>query len=146
MDRCLLNLPYMRRLLRTASKKASWWDLLWADPFMKLVRRTKEQYRDDFRGLYDSYYGRGLPLSYLLKQGYVFCLRTLIFEHMDFSTAGRTTSCLAFLAFVIDDWCDREEFSFDYILDSVAVPIWQVSRYREIVSGGPHDNQTLERQ
>lgn len=147
MDRCLSNLPYMRRLLKTASKRASWWDKLWADDFMKLIRSTKEKYREEFSLLYDSLYERGLPVSYLLKQGYVLCMQTLIFQHMDFSTAGRVTSCLAFLVYVIDRWSDlRDDLSFDYILDSITIPLWQLSQFGEIVSGGPHDNPTLERQ
>lgn len=136
MERCLCNLAYLRRLLKTASKHGTWWDRFWSDELMRLVIKTKADNHAEFVRLYESCYVKGLPLCFLLKQGYVSGLRALVCEKMDFSTPGRSVACLAFLCVVCDDISDGQ-FSLDYVLDSIAIPVWQQSRYRAATSDVP---------
>lgn len=130
----LLDYDYIRRLLKTASKKATWWDRWWADPFMRLIMQVREERSSEFKELYEGCYFSGLPMRDLLKQGYTMGLQTLIGAKMDLSTPGRIVACLAFLTFVLDDWA-VSKFSFDYVVDSIAIIIWQQSRYRTMQSG-----------
>lgn len=125
----LLDYKYVRQILKGASKHASWWELLWLDPVSRLVRRIKQEQEEQLQQAFESCHADGLPISFYLRLGYVNILRCVVLHELDFSTPGRLVASLAFMSYLIDRWAEDSDFSFDFVLDSTAIPLWQMSRY-----------------
>nr|WRQ19840.1 MAG: putative E1B 19 kDa protein [unidentified adenovirus] len=135
MDASLMftELRALREILKAASNRASWWDLLWASNFAKLIRRVKFEKADVFDALIDQTEFLDRKLLELLSDGYTIGIKHVIYTELDFSTPGRVVASMAFLAHVIDVWSADCCFTPDFVLDSVAVPLWQMIKYSQQV-------------
>lgn len=120
----------VRELLLAASARASWWQIFRAPKFARVVRDVKNDKFEEFREMLESYVFLGDTILDLLREGHVIALKHLVNHELDFTTPGRVVASLAFLATVIDVWSEDCIFLPDFVLDSVALSLWQMVRFR----------------
>lgn len=135
----------VREILLVASARAAWWQIFRASKFARLVRSVKIEKFEVFREMLESYVFLHERVLTLLREGYVVALKYLVNHELDFSNPGRVVASLAFLAAVIDIWGEDCMFMPDFVLDSVAVTVWQMIRLRRKVQGlGRQEEQQEE--
>lgn len=131
----LADLATVREILAAASDRATWWQILRSSKFARLVRSVKNERFEEFKAMLESCKFMEMPVLELLRDGYVIALKQIINTELDFSTPGRVVASMAFLAAVMDIWNDDCFFMPDFVLDSVAVSLWQMITFRLKVQG-----------
>ncbi|ARE31877.1 putative E1B 19 kDa protein [red squirrel adenovirus 1] len=124
------HLSYLRRILKCASNRASWFELLFMDKFTSLVRQVKIEKSAELQEMLESCSFLDKPVIEMLKLGYTVGLRYIVNAEVDVSSPGRLVASMAFLAHVMDVWEKNSDFLPDFILDSVAITLWQMINFR----------------
>lgn len=121
----LENLSFVRYILYVSSYRAWWWEICLANKLAKAVRRVKIDKCKDFSMMVSTLSFFDESLMYWLNNGYTFPIEHICHNALDFSTTGRGVASLAFLAFILDMWSENSKFSYDFMLDSISVQLWQ---------------------
>lgn len=130
MDSVLNDFKNLRNVLTCASVHASYWNLIWASNVSKIVRKIKNENLEHFKELMSYCVVDDKSMLDWLCLGNTCGLKAMLKSQLDFSNVGRSVASLAFAAYIIDVWYDASEFSWDFVLDSVALPIWQMNKFR----------------
>lgn len=122
--RCISSYKALRKLVKLATRSASWWDLYWASDLERLARRTRFEHDLNFRILFRQATFANVPLINWMSEGFTIVLDEYLDRNLPIGTAGEFVASVAFVAFVVDFWSECCEFSYDFLLDTLSIALW----------------------
>ncbi|AMB43144.1 small T-antigen [Bat mastadenovirus WIV12] len=112
----------VRDILAGASDK-TWffYRKLFCHRWVYSVHRIKIDYKKDFFNILELW----PQILQFLEIGNTYYFEKIVVPELIFDTFERTIVSLAFVAFLIDRWKEQGIFSWDYIIETAALQVWQ---------------------
>uniref|UniRef100_A0AAU6S560 E1B 19 kDa protein n=1 Tax=Rhinolophus ferrumequinum adenovirus TaxID=3140013 RepID=A0AAU6S560_9ADEN len=112
----------LRRVLRDSSERTGdWRRYFFCGPLANFVCKVKRDYKTDFEECLDPH---GLFVEQLLS-GDLELYITRVVPTLQLDSPGRIATSLAFVAYLLDIWDCNNQFSPDFSLDALCIPLWK---------------------
>ncbi|UYL15002.1 E1B [Bat mastadenovirus] len=119
----LCNYPVLKRIVRDSSERTGpWRRFFFCGPLVNFVHKVKEENKQAFEECLDSD-GRFLEL---LRSGDLKLYSDQLVHYLYLENPGRVSISLAFVAWLLDQWDLENQFSPDFALEALCIPLWRV--------------------
>lgn len=111
----------VRDIIRGSSARTSgWYRKLFCSSLINLAHTIKVEYKEDFLRLSP----KDGAFIKALREGHTVVFDTFVAAHLKLDSPGRFIVTLAFVAFLLDQWDAENQFSSDFALETLTVPLW----------------------
>lgn len=119
----LCNYPVLKRIIRDASDRTGpWRRYLFCGPLANFVNKIKEEHSEDFANCLDA---DGHFLRQL-RSGDFSLYSEQVVNYLFLQNQGRVAVSLAFVSWLLDRCDNQNQFSPDFVLDSLCIPLWRL--------------------
>nr|QYW15025.1 E1B [Bat mastadenovirus] len=119
----LCNYPVLKRIIRDASERTGpWRRYFFCGPLVNFVHKIKEEHKDDFAQCLDS---DGHFLEQL-RSGDLRLYSDQVVHYLYLENPGRVSISLAFVAWLLDQWDLDNQFSPEFALEALCIPLWKL--------------------
>ncbi|AMB43111.1 E1B protein [Bat mastadenovirus WIV11] len=121
----LSNYAVLKRIVRDSSERTGpWRRYFFCGPLVNFVHKIKLDHKEEFEQCLDA---EGIFLD-RLRSGDLSVYNTQVVLHLHLENPGRVAASIAFVAWLLDQWDLQNQFSPDFSLDALCIPLWKLIR------------------